>query len=155
MSAVMRGLVSFTLRRRDAERGSFSAMVVILIVMLFAVAGLIYDGGSAINARQQAFDDAEQAARAGANQIDMDLFRSEGIVEILPGAADTAAREFLNGLPGRQYSTVTVDAQVDQVDVTVARSVPTQLLKLVFVDDFTIEGSATSQPEVGILGGAP
>lgn len=143
-----------TALRRDAERGAISAMVVLLIVMLFAVAGLIYDGGRAINARQQAFDDAEQAARAGANQIDMERFRADGSVVILRGAAEAAVQEYLAQLD-RSYSTVDVGfGGPESVQVTLGRTVPTGLLQLVFVSSFDVSGSATSQPEVGI-GGAP
>lgn len=138
---------------RDRERGAISALVVVLIVMLFAVAGLIYDGGRAINARQQAFDDAEQAARAGANQIDMERFRSDGTVQIMHGAAEAAVREHL-GLLDRSYSTVSISfVGTNGVQVELGRTVPTGMMQLVFVSSFDVSGSATSQPEVGILGG--
>ncbi|WP_129668074.1 TadE/TadG family type IV pilus assembly protein [Phytoactinopolyspora endophytica] len=142
--------------RRQAERGAVSALVVVLIVMLFAVAGLVYDGGRAINARQQAFDDAEQAARAGADQIDIDLFRGSGLVRVVPERAEAEARDFLAGLPGRSYDTIVVQMTgVAAVRVVVERTVPTGLLGLVFVDSFDVRGSAVAQPDVGILGGGP
>ncbi|NEE02783.1 TadE/TadG family type IV pilus assembly protein [Phytoactinopolyspora halotolerans] len=138
------------------QRGSVSALVVVLIVMLFAVAGLVYDGGRAINARQQAFDDAEQAARAGADQIDVDLFRGSGIVRVIPAEADAAAREFLANLPGYSYDDIVIEVTGDSaVRVEVGRTVPTGLLGLVFVDSFDVHGSAEAQPDVGILGGGP
>nr|WP_281352389.1 Tad domain-containing protein [Phytoactinopolyspora alkaliphila] len=139
-------------RHREApERGSISAMVIVLIVMLFAVAGLIYDGGRAINARQQAFDDAEQAARAGANQIDIDRFRADGTVVIVQGEAEYAVRQYLAQLD-RTYTTVRVGVTGDSVEVDLGRTVPTGLLQLVFVSSFDVSGSAIAQPEVGIGG---
>lgn len=141
-------------KRLRQERGAISALVIVLIVMLFAVAGLIYDGGRAINARQQTFDDVEQAARAGANQIDIDLFRSSGIVRILPGQAAEHARAYLAGLdrrwpydPGR----IIVQATPTEVFVEAERTVPTGMLQLVFVPQFTVDGRATAQAEIGIL----
>ncbi|AYY12218.1 pilus assembly protein [Actinobacteria bacterium YIM 96077] len=139
--------------RRDPERGAISALVIVLIVMLFAVAGLIYDGGRAINARQQAFDDAEQAARAGADRIDMELFRSQGVVQVQQAEAKQAAMNHLAGLPDRQYDEVAVSFPGEStVRVEVARTVPTGLLQMVFVNSFDVNGEATAQPEVGILG---
>ncbi|WP_162451625.1 pilus assembly protein TadG-related protein [Phytoactinopolyspora mesophila] len=144
--------------RWAAERGSISAMVIVLIVMLFAVAGLIYDGGRAINARQQTFDDVEQAARAGANQIDMDLFRSSGIVRIDEAAAIERARAYLTDLnQTRSWSydpaRISVVASETEVQVTAERTVPTGMLQLVFVNSFDVSGQASSQPEIGIGGG--
>jgi Flp pilus assembly protein TadG len=144
-------MIVTTVRSARSERGAISAMVIVLIVMLFAVAGLMYDGGRAINARQQAFDDAEQAARAGANQIDMERFRADGTVVIMPGAADAAVREYLAQLD-RSYTTVNVGVTGDAVHVELGRTVPTGLLQLVFVSSFDVSGAATSQPEVGIGG---
>lgn len=146
------------MKRLRQEQGAISALVIVLIVMLFAVAGLIYDGGRAINARQQTFDDVEQAARAGANQIDIDLFRSSGVLQINEAAAITAAREYLAGLDRRwpyDMSRVTINPSPTEVTVSAERTVPTGMLQLVFVDDFTVEGQATAQAEIGILGGGP
>lgn len=145
-------------RRRlvSEERGSVSALVIVLIVMLFAVAGLVYDGGRAINARQQAFDDAEQAARAAADEIDVDLFRGSGIVRVIPERADAAARDFLANLPGYSYDDIVIEVTGEStVRVELGRTVPTGLLGLVFVDSFDVHGSAEAQPDVGILGGGP
>lgn len=142
-----------TSMRRESERGAISALMIVLIVMLFAVAGLIYDGGRAINARQQAFDDAEQAARAGAGQIDQDLYRSQGVVQVSPAQAEQAARDFLGSLENRHYPVVNVTfPDANTVSVELERTVPTGLLQLVFVGSFDVSGSATAQPEIGILG---
>lgn len=75
------------IRRTRSERGAISAMLVTLIVMLFVLAGLVVDGGFAINARQKIYDDAEQAARAAANQIDIETLRATGEIVILEGQA--------------------------------------------------------------------
>ncbi|WP_166353145.1 TadE/TadG family type IV pilus assembly protein [Phytoactinopolyspora limicola] len=141
-----------------SERGAISALVILLIVMLFAVAGLIYDGGRAINARQQTYDDVEQAARAGANQIDEDLFRRSGVVQIMPGAAADAARSYLLGLNQNRAAPydparIAITATATEVTVRAERTVPTGLLQLVFVNSFDVAGEATSQPEIGIGAG--
>lgn len=139
------------LPRASAESGAISAMVVTLIVMLFVLAGLVVDGGFAINARQSTFDDAEQAARAGANQIDMEQLRATGTVVILKNEAMQAATEYMMAR-GYQPGRVQVDVGPAQVTVTAERTVETSLLQLIFISSFEVEGTATSRPAVGITG---
>jgi hypothetical protein len=137
--------------RASPERGAISALVIVLIVMLFAVAGLIFDGGRAINARQQTFDDVEQAARLAANQIDEDLFRSTGQVQIMEDRAEQEAKGYLLST-GRAWPyeadrisvTFPPEDGVPEggVRVTAERTVPTGLLQLVFVNSFDVPGTA-------------
>src|SRR5690625_6119566 len=106
----MMHLVSAAIRRRlRSERGSFSAMIIGLIVMLLMVAGLVVDGGLALNARAQTYDDLEQAARVGANEISEDALRSSGEVVLIPGEAEAAAAGFLQGLNNSRDYPKTVD----------------------------------------------
>ncbi|MBE1590238.1 pilus assembly protein TadG-related protein [Nonomuraea angiospora] len=65
------------------ERGSMSVFTVLFSVVVFLLAGLLVDGGAAINARLRAADVAEQAARAGADEIDVDHLRSTGQTRLL------------------------------------------------------------------------
>jgi Flp pilus assembly protein TadG len=60
-----------------------SVFTVLFSVVVFLLAGLLVDGGSAINARLRAADVAEQAARAGADQIDVDHLRTTGQTRLL------------------------------------------------------------------------
>lgn len=138
-------------RAARAERGAISAMVVTLVVMLFMLAGLVIDGGLAINARQRIYDDAEQAARAAANQIDIDALRESGQVILLEAAARQAAVDYMTA---RGYPAANVNVQVNgnEVFVYAEDRVNTSLLQLIFIDDFPIEGQATSRPAVGITG---
>lgn len=133
----------------DRERGTISALVVVLFVFLMVLAGLVVDGGNAINARQRLIDDAEQAARLAANQIDMDLLRSSGQVAVVWPAAGTAAQAYL-AERGYDAGQVTVAPDGDGVAVTVVDTVPTQLLSLAFIPSFTVHGQATARPAVGI-----
>ncbi len=68
-----------------------SVFTVLFSVVVFLLAGLLVDGGSAINARLRANDIAEQAARAGADQIDVDHLRDTGEVR-MQGQAEVCAR---------------------------------------------------------------
>ena len=67
------------LRRLRADRGSAALFVAIFAPAMIFMAGLVIDGGAALEAKQRAADIAEQAARAGASQCREDLLRSQGI----------------------------------------------------------------------------
>lgn len=142
---------------RSGDDGSASAFVVGMVLVLFAVAGLVADGGRAVNARVAIMDDAEQAARAGADQVDAASLRNSGIARIDATRARTAAADFL-AAQGYEPSRTSVSANADEVSVTVTDDVPTALLQLVFISSFTIEGTATARAALGIdteIAGAP
>ena len=63
------------MRRRRDERGSATVFVIGFALILFLCAGLVIDGGLAINKRMRIADDAEQAARIGADSINVIEFR--------------------------------------------------------------------------------
>lgn len=134
----------------DGDRGSASVFVIGMIVVLMVVAGLVVDGGRAINARARVLDDAEQAARAGANQLDVGTLRATGEVRIDPGAADAAARDFLR-VRGYGAGDVQVTADTAQVTVQVSDTVPTALLSLIFINEFDVTGGAGARAAVGIV----
>ena len=139
------------------DRGAMSAFVVVLVVALLLLAGLVVDGGRAVNARALALDDAEQAARAGANQVDLAHLRDTGEVRLDRGEAERAARAFLVAR-GYEGGRVQVAPDGNSVTVEVSDRVRTVLLSLALVDDFTVEGTATARAAVGIvdeIGGAP
>ena len=55
----------------DNDRGSITAYLLITTVAIFALAGLVLDGGAALAAHGRAADVAQQAARAGADALDV------------------------------------------------------------------------------------
>src|SRR5450755_3943975 len=65
---------------RDGEQGQITVFVVVIMVALLAVAGLVYDGGRALAAKTTAIDIAQEAARAGAQQVNLASFRASGQV---------------------------------------------------------------------------
>lgn len=143
--------------RASGDAGTMSVFVVGLVIVLMAMAGLVVDGGRAVNARAAAADDAEQAARAGANQLDQNELRASGRVVIDPAAAQQAATDFL-AARGYTRGEVSVDVQPNSVRVGVSDDIDTTLLALVNIDTFHVTGSATARAAVGIdieIGGAP
>lgn len=140
--------------RPSREEGSVSVFVIALVVVLMVVAGLVVDGGRAVNARSAAMDVAEQAARSGANQVDLAAMRDSGVVRIDPAAGRAAALDHLVAA-GYAADRATVRADDEQVQVTVRDDVPTALLSLIFIRSFPVEGTATARAALGITDEIP
>jgi len=132
----------------DREAGSATIFVIGFTVILLAMAGLVVDGGLALNARQRAADDVEQAARAGSQHLDMQLLRDKGVVQIdQTGAAADAATAFLQSRGG--YYNIQVSADGNQLQVKATTTQRTTLLSLIFIKDFTITATGQARPAVG------
>lgn len=106
------------------ERGSITAFVAVVASALVLVAGMAYDGGQVIAAHNAARNDASRAARAGAQQIDLDHLRATNEPRLDPAAADTAAVEYLH----RVGATGTATVSGASVTVTVIRTQPMLIL---------------------------
>ena len=78
------------------ERGSVAPFVAVIALALLMVAGLVYDGGEVLAAQARARDIAANAARAGAQEIDLDALRLGGAAVLMPTRAVAAARAFLD-----------------------------------------------------------
>lgn len=130
-----------TARRRD-ERGTATAFVVGMTVVLLACAGLVVDGGTAINARMKLADDVEQAARAGAQRLDLVTLRSTGVVRLDEQAAEQSARGYV---VARGYTSGAVVVDGDSVTVTADDVVTTRLLNLIGIDTFEVSATATAE----------
>ncbi|GLY17707.1 pilus assembly protein TadG-related protein [Kineosporia rhizophila] len=143
--------MSRQLRFSGDDSGQATVFVVAFAVVLLVLAGLVVDGGLAINARQRVTDDVEQAARAGAREIQVDTLRESGTVLIDPEAARAAAGEFL---AARDYpaSGVTISADTEQVAVRATIEQKTALLSLIFFNSFTVTAQGQARPAVGITG---
>ncbi|MDA8356559.1 MAG: hypothetical protein M0Z95_09775, partial [Actinomycetota bacterium] len=142
MTATFRRLSLHRVRSRlgDPESGTVTAFVVVFMLALLVMAGLVLDGGLALSAKIQAIDDAQAAARAGAQAIDVPLYRSTGEVTLDPAQATSDAEAFLT----RAGRTGTVSVTGDQVTVTVTITQPTQILSLVGIASLTETGVSGS-----------
>ena len=130
-------------RLGEREAGMVTAFVVIFTVALLVMAGLVLDGGLALSAKVRAIDDAQAAARAGAQAINIPLYRSTGQITLDPAQASADAEQYL--AQAGQTGTVTVNG--DQVTVTITVTQPTQLLSLAGIHDLTVSGSGTATAE--------
>lgn len=131
-------------RRRD-ERGSAAAFVVGMTITLVVVAGLVVDGGGALNARMTLADDVEAAAVAGAQATDELRLRADDVLVIDAAEAKQRALEVLQG---RGYEGIVVIATDESVTVTAHDRVPTSMLSLIGINDFDIQATATSEAEI-------
>ncbi|HEY3811405.1 MAG TPA: pilus assembly protein TadG-related protein [Acidimicrobiales bacterium] len=127
------------------ESGMVTAFVVVFTLALLVMTGLVLDGGLALSAKVQAIDDAQAAARAGAQAINIPLYRSTGQITLDPTQATTDAESFL--VQSGHTGTVTVHG--DQVTVTVTIDQPTRLLSLADVDHIPVSGTGTATAEQG------
>jgi Flp pilus assembly protein TadG len=136
------------IRRRSGndDGGRATAFVTVIAIALFAVAGLVLDAGLALSAKVQALDIAQAAARAGAQQLDLNLYRTSSQAQLDPQRAASAAQAWLDsaGAEGDANATTTT------VTVTVRRTTNTQLLQLIGVRQLHVSASATATAVQGI-----
>jgi Flp pilus assembly protein TadG len=106
-----------------SDDGSVTAFVVSMTVALVLCAGLVLDGGRLVAARSSVADVAENAARAGAQEV---VSLRAGDWRLDPDRAAARARSYLSelGVSG------SVSASRTEVRVTVERAVPMTLLAL-------------------------
>lgn len=101
------------------EVGSVSAFVAVVAVGLIMVSGMAYDGGQIVAAQATARDLAASAARAGAQEVDLDRLRSTGDAILDPDRATAAVQAFLaqagfSGTTRVAASSITVTVTVRQ-----------------------------------------
>ena len=132
-------------RLGDAESGMVTAFVVIFTLALLLMAGLVLDGGLALAAKVQAIDDAQAAARAGAQAIDIPTYRASGQITLDPAQAIADAEHYLAA--AGQVGTVSVNGE--QVTVTVTVIQATQILSLAGVSHLTETATGTATAEQG------
>lgn len=98
--------------------------VAVMGLAFLITTGLALDGGRKLAALSEARDLADNAARAGAQELDVDLMRTTGRPVLDPEAASAAASAYLAGLGhqahgspvvGESTITVTVELQVNTV----------------------------------------
>jgi hypothetical protein len=127
------------------DRGSATGWAIGTIIVGLLIVALVFDGAAAMTARAAALDAAQQAARAGADQLDLALLREQGVVAIDPAAAQATAEQWLHNADAEGA----VNATAADVTVTVTVTQPTVLLAVVGIPTFTITAAATAQPLAG------
>ncbi|WP_053208028.1 pilus assembly protein TadG-related protein [Jiangella muralis] len=128
-----------------------TAFLVVGVTGLLALVGLVLDGGLALSAKVEAIGIAQEAARAGAQQLDLNAYRADGSLTLDPAAASSAAHAYLDaaGAAG------SVNVVGNTVTVIVTATQPTQILQLVGITTLTVDGSGSAQPRRGITSPEP
>jgi Flp pilus assembly protein TadG len=134
--------------RRTDEHGQITAFVAVMVAALLLCAGLVIDGGLTLAAKVRAADEAQAAARAGAEEIDLATYRASGAVVLDPIQATQAAERYLasTGDSGQ------VAVARDTVTVTVQATQATQILGIAGLHTFTVSASASASAVRGING---
>jgi Flp pilus assembly protein TadG len=128
------------------DDGAASAFVVVLTAGILVLAGLALDGGLALAAKVRASGQAEAAARAGAQAIDLTVYRGAGTLRLVPTQAVTYAQAHL----AAEGATGTVTVSDDTVTVTVTASYTTQVLGLVGIGPLQVRGRGSAYPRHGV-----
>ena len=130
----------------SGAHGSVTVFVTVMTVALIFVAGLVVDGGQILNARREAANVAESAARAGAQELDEDVARRSGAAVINQQRAVARAEAFLaaNGYSGTASATTT------SVSVTVHTNQPLLILGIGGLRAVDVRGTGTAVPRRGI-----
>lgn len=123
------------------ERGGVTVFVVIWTTALLFFAGLVIDGGHILAARRLADNEAEAAARAGAQAIRTETLRRDGTVTVDPRRASRLAMEYLDGT-GHDGTVATVGDTV-RVEVTFTKQLA--ILGLGGLASVTIRGRGEAQ----------
>ncbi|WTW93451.1 hypothetical protein OG216_08715 [Streptomycetaceae bacterium NBC_01309] len=128
-----------------------TAFVAVLAAGLLLVAGLVFDGGAALAAKTRALDQAQEAARAGAQELSLAWVRGGAGPLLDPARAHAAAQASL----AAAGATGTVSVAGDEVTVTVTRTTRTQLLHLAGVGEIRVSATATARAEPGVTAPDP
>jgi hypothetical protein len=137
--------------RVHGEDGTVTAFVVVFAAALILFAGLVIDGGLTLAARVQAINEAQAAARAGAQAIDLVTYRATGELTLNHEEARQAALAYLaqTGHEG------TVEIRGNEVDVSVRITQPMQILGVGGIAQLTVEGRGSARPEHGVQAPEP
>ena len=108
------------------ERGVVSTFLAVIALAMLMAAGLAIDGGRKVNALLEASHLADNAARAGAQAVDLDTLRTTGDLRLLPDQATARVDQYLASI-GRTGNVTVVG---DTVTVTVTLTVDPVLLPM-------------------------
>jgi Flp pilus assembly protein TadG len=135
-------------RRVRDEAGMVTAFVVSITVALVLFIGLVLDGGYTLAARRQAIDEADGAARAGAQANSLSS-RGSSVAPIDPARAQAAVDAFL--APVGHHGQTSVYG--DTVTVAVSFRQPMYVLGAGGLFSVTVTGRATARAVRGIDSG--
>lgn len=131
-------------RRRGDDAGSATFFVAGMLASFLAFLGLVVDGGQILASRRDAANVAEEAARAGVQQIDEDVLRETGQVSVAPNAEAVALSKIPASIEGATITGRSANCAGTQCTVTITIRRSTTLLQMVGVGETraTVTGRA-------------
>lgn len=131
------------------ERGSLSVFVAVIAPVLFLLCGLVVDGGGRLLAMERAREVAQEAARAGGEEISVSqLLAGNGYV-LDSDAVKAAVAAYLSRVSaegGDRYTLVgSPTVKGTQVTVTLSTVYHTSLLDLIHVNAFTVTTTGSAE----------
>ena len=146
----MRALLLPAMVKSRLERATVAVWVAVMMPFFLTAVGLTLDGGAVFDARRELQNTADAAARAGAMQIDQQVYRDSngaGVVLDQASARSTAAQYVAS--QGPDLSAV-ISSDDQHVLVDVSRDVPTSFLRIAGIDKVHISASAPAEVRYGI-----
>jgi Flp pilus assembly protein TadG len=128
------------------ESGQVTAFVVVMMMALLLMAGLVIDGGMTLAAKRRAINEAEAAARAGAQAIDVAAYRATGEASLEPNRARQLAMSYIEATG----DVGTVQVVDNEVRVEVTHSRPTSILGIAGLNETTVTGIGVAEPVRGV-----
>ena len=130
--------------RARGQVGQVTAFVVVFMVALIGFAGLVIDGAVALSAYRRAMNEAQAAARAGAEALNTTIYRNEGRSVIEQGAASDAVGQYMHAA----NSSAKYDVEFTGDDTVVVSESFDQSLN--FFGSFTAKGHGSARTVHGI-----
>ncbi|MGW0734469.1 pilus assembly protein TadG-related protein [Streptomyces sp. NPDC002851] len=120
-----------------------TAFVVGLFAALWLFAGIVVDGGLVLAGKARALDVAQEAARTGAQQLDVAQLRRGDDVRLVRDAAARAARAHVAATGDQSAASV----RGEVVTVRVTHLQRTQILQLIGLDTLTVHATGSAHAE--------
>jgi hypothetical protein len=134
--------------RLRGDAGTATVWMLFTGFIAILIAAVVFAGGVVFGARTHGYDLAQQAARAGAQHIDLATYRTSGVLRLDPAAAATAAKQFL----AAAGATGTVTVTAARITVTATSQQPTPMLAAFGISTVTVTATATATPTAGPAG---
>jgi hypothetical protein len=134
-----------------ADRGALAPAITVIALFLMLLAGLVADSARIVDARSRAGAYAEEAARAGAQRIDLNSER----VRLDTSAAVAAVQRYCAaagaGEP-RLVECATVAASSTRIEVRARIDVPMSVLGIIGIASIGVTGTGSATSQQGVTG---
>ena len=130
--------------RGRGDRGVTTIAATFMLLIVLAGGGLIFDGGRALAARADAFNNAEAAARAGSLELTQQGLDSD--------AAEQTARDYLTSVGVAPEDVLAVEVSGSTVRVVVQARVEAAFAALLGEDTLVVTGDGEATADIGQFG---